>query len=274
MVGTEDSKGESGRIRLPVHTRSMSRTLIIIPCYNEEMRLRQDMFDQFVSVFTGIDFLFVDDGSRDGTLELLNGLSARNPGRYQVLVMKHNMGKAEAVREGMQAALMQGDVGFIGFWDADLATPLGVIPDFVQVMEGNPDIEAVIGSRVNLLGRDIRRRSARHYLGRFFATVVSLMFKLQVYDTQCGAKIFRRTARFADLVERPFISRWIFDVELLVRYQQSLNPVNLRTLDGHVYEYPLSRWEDVEGSKISPGDGLRALLDLFRIYRSRTGKTE
>jgi dolichyl-phosphate beta-glucosyltransferase len=246
----------------------MSRTLIIVPCYNEEQRLKPDIFDDFTARNEGIDFLFINDGSRDRTMGILEGWSAGSPGRYQVLDLPRNCGKAEAVRKGICAALDQ-DIGFVGFWDADLATPLEIIPDFLRIMENNTDIEIVMGSRVNLLGRDIRRGSTRHYLGRVFATVVSLLFKLQVYDTQCGAKIFRKSQRVAGLFETPFISRWIFDVELLVRYQHALKPVDPKTLDGHVYEFPLPRWVDVEGSKISGRDGLQAFVDLIRIYRAR-----
>ena len=130
----------------------------------------------------------------------------------------------------------------------------------------DPNLEMLFGSRVRLLGRHIHRKAVRHYLGRVFASVVSIMLRLPVYDTQCGAKLFRVTPELPQILAEPFLSRWVFDVEILAR-SIALHHGDVEYVAQSVYEFPLLRWEDVSGSKVHPGDFLKAFLDVVRIYR-------
>lgn len=242
----------------------MTDIQIIIPCYNEERRLPVEAFVRFTNEHPDYSFLFVNDGSKDGTLEVLRGLEEKLPDSAVVLDLEENQGKAEAVRRGVLQAIESG-AKIVGFWDADLATPLDVLPDFVQVFEDRREVEIVTGARVQMLGRKIQRSLLRHYLGRIFATVVSFLYGVRVYDTQCGAKLFRVTPTMKDIFEGSFTSRWIFDVELLVRHLHSKQgpPDPIDT----VYEFPLPSWHDVGGSKVRPTDFLTAFGDLIAIYR-------
>ncbi len=241
----------------------MVETLIVVPCYNERERLPVSDFLEFLQAQPGVGFLFVDDGSQDNTAELLAGLVARHADRCQLMRLEQNVGKAEAVRIGMLRGLDLG-VPTLGFWDADLATPLEEIPRFVGVLEANSSLQVVLGARVALLGRRIERRPMRHYLGRVFATVASWLLSLPVYDTQCGAKLFRSGDLVRGLFAEPFLSRWIFDVELLARLVQQRSVDVARCV---VYELPLQRWHDVPGSRLQISDFLRAGLELWRIRR-------
>jgi len=235
---------------------------IVVPCYNEELRLPVDRFQEFLCE-SGFRFVFVDDGSRDKTLERLESLQKGNEDRVSVLRLPANRGKAEAVRMGLNFALDRG-AAYIGYWDADLATPLEAIPEFMTVMAARPDLDMVFGSRVKLLGRKVHRKTSRHYLGRVFATTVSVILRLPVYDTQCGAKIFRVRGGTRELVAEPFGSRWVFDVEILARYiRQAGSPDEAAQ---RIYEYPLNAWEDVGGSKLKPRDFVAAFRDVFWIY--------
>jgi len=242
----------------------MASARIIIPCYNEEKRLDVASFSDFRSASHSIGFLFVDDGSADGTLRLLQSLNAADPARFKVLHLPRNHGKAEAVRQGFLLAI-DSHPDYVGFWDADLATPLDAIGEFIDVAESRPDLEMIIGSRVKLLGRSIERRPMRHYLGRFFATTVSIVLGLEVYDTQCGAKLFRVSPSIKALFEQPFLSRWIFDVEILARLIKARRGKELRQPEQAIYEFPLTVWQDIPGSKLRYSDFARAAWELYRI---------
>jgi len=246
------------------NARRVSRLTLVVPCYNEEKRLDAAAFRGVAVDGHDIDFLFVNDGSRDGTLRVLQSMRDEDPKRFAVLNLERNSGKAEAVRRGFEAA-MQRDVDYIGFWDADLATPFSEFPRFLEVLEARPAIQIVMGARVRLLGREISRRPARHYIGRVGATLISSSLGLAVYDTQCGAKVFRRNETLRNVFARPFISRWIFDVEIIARYVQLLGR---DTAAASIYELPVMRWHDVTGSKVKSYDFLRALNDLRRIKRA------
>jgi dolichyl-phosphate beta-glucosyltransferase len=242
----------------------MATARIVIPCYNEEKRFQLASFIDFKSLPHSIDFLFVDDGSTDGTLRLLQDLNAVDPAKFNVLHRLKNCGKAEAVRQGVLAAIAS-HPNYVGYWDADLATPLDAIGEFIGIAEGQPQLELIMGSRVKLLGRTIERQTLRHYLGRIFATAVSAMLDLAVYDTQCGAKLFRASSATKELFEQPFHSRWIFDVEIIARMIRARRGQDLKQAEDIIYEFPLRQWKDVKGSKIRSSDFLRAAFELLWI---------
>jgi glycosyltransferase involved in cell wall biosynthesis len=209
--------------------------------------------------------LFVNDCSVDDTQKELRALESELGPQISVLSLPQNMGKAEAVRAGMQAALADRPL-YAGFWDADLSTPLEAISEFRSIMEERPDVVLVLGSRVRLLGRSIRRSPLRHYVGRVFATAASMALRLPVYDTQCGAKLFRAGPAVNDLFRDPFLSRWAFDVEVIARLLRSKQRLSSDERMAQFYELPLKTWEDVPGSKVRALDFPRSILDLLRIH--------
>jgi dolichyl-phosphate beta-glucosyltransferase len=239
----------------------MRAVIVVIPCYNEAERLREDdvlllLEDQTTSV------LLVDDGSRDATAELLARICARAPDRARFFSLEKNSGKAEAVRQGMVRALELGDP-IVGYLDADFATPADEAWRLRDEMEAR-DALVVMGSRVALLGTHIDRRPARHYLGRVYATLASIVLEEMVYDTQCGAKLFRDVPALRLALSQPFSSRWSFDVELLGRLLAGGDGVAPITRD-RIVEVPLRTWIDVDGSKLHASGALKAGLELIRL---------
>jgi glycosyltransferase involved in cell wall biosynthesis len=221
-------------------------------------------FSEFLAQDEQVDFLLVNDGSKDATLSVLETLRKKHPDRIRVLDKQPNGGKAEAVRAGMLAAIVGEGVAVTGFWDADLATPLNVIPQLLNKLMEDPGRQMIFGSRVRLLGHAIHRKPLRHYLGRCFATAVSIILALPIYDTQCGAKLFRVTPEFKSILASPFQSRWIFDVEIIARFM-AIHNKDASFADRAIYENPLPRWEDVAGSKVGPLVFFTAFYELMRI---------
>lgn len=239
----------------------MHSAAIVIPCYDEAERLSVDEFARTLDTNPGIDFCFVDDGSADKTMDVINAFLDGRSGRVFALQLPSNQGKAEAVRRGMLHVLSQHDYGVIGYWDADVSTPLTELPRLLELISSKEQYVMLSGCRVRRLGAQIHRHWYRHYLGRVFATVVSLMLKLPTYDTQCGAKLFR-SDYCTSIFEKPFVSRWFFDVELFCRVEQILGR---SVAADRILEAPLNAWIEKKGSKLKLRDYLRVPVDLQRI---------
>ena len=240
-----------------------ARLQLVIPCYNEASRLDTNAFVRFVTARSDVALLFVDDGSTDSTARLLEDIVTRSAGRVETLVLPRNHGKAHAVQRGVVAAMAK-QPELVGYWDADLATPFDAVDEFLDVLDRRPDIDIVIGSRVKLLGRRVERHAFRHYAGRVFATAASLALHLAVYDTQCGAKIFRVNPGIRRVFATPFLSKWVFDIEILARYA---DVIGRDRAESAIYELPLTTWTDVAGSKVKARHAIRALWDIARIWR-------
>jgi len=239
--------------------------VLVIPCYNEAARLDEATYVAFLEQHPETHLCFVDDGSHDNTRVVLEQIAARAGRHASVLPLEENRGKAEAVRRGMCQAMDRG-AGVAGYWDADLATPLAAAHTLWAELRARPGLDLAMGSRVNLLGRSIRRSAARHYLNRCGVTLVNAVLGLVVYDSQCGAKLFRVNATVRRVFDEPFCSRWLFDIELLLRLAAA-HGQSRGELGAHVREVPLETWHSQPGSKIKPYHYLTAARDVLTIAR-------
>lgn len=238
---------------------TLPRTLLIVPCYNESERLQ---LEEFAKLPPWVSVLFADDGSVDKTKEILLSFCARLPERFFLFSAAENSGKAGVIHAAYEYARSQSWFGayeWIGFWDADLATPLAEVRNFlIYRQEFTPLAQALFGSRVNRYGAKVRRRPLRHYLSRLFVTATDLWLGIRCYDSQCGAKLFHRNVVDAAL-GKAFVSKWVFDLEIILRLGAE-----------QIVEVPVQSWRDVPGSKVRLGrDAWRLLGDLWRIRRSR-----
>lgn len=237
-----------------------AQAVFIIPLYNEENRIATDEYEAAFNLSGSVDFLLVNDGSTDKTLPILEQFASRFP-QVKILNLTENAGKAEAIRKGILS--VRNDYEYIGYLDADFATPVSEMLVLLRFAKSHPHFDIVMGTRIKLLGNQVERSIVRHYLGRIFATVISAcILKIPVYDTQCGAKIIR-SGRNLSVFEKPFLTRWLFDVEMLLRFKAISGD-----LSKNVSEFPLSVWKEKGQTKIRFTEFISFPFQLLKIYFS------
>jgi glycosyltransferase involved in cell wall biosynthesis len=236
---------------------------VVVPCFNEATRWNTNYWRDLIDTVPA-RFLFVDDGSVDGTGEIIKATTAGTDSAC--LHMATNQGKAEAVRRGLLEFLTDSEIHGVGYLDADGAF---AIPDISRMQTLFEElvvvrsIDALWSSRVALAGRNIQRSDRRHYIGRIIATLVSLGYGEIPYDTQSGFKLFRASDSLRESIEQPFKTRWLFEIELLARWQfVTGRPMN-------IWEEPLDHWHDVPGSKIRGRELVRILRELNSVKREQ-----
>jgi len=239
----------------------MNAICIIIPFYNEASRFPGDEFLEFLQSDPETSFCLVNDGSTDKTGRMLESLREKYPERILVITLPANKGKAGAVQAGMNSALQHFTCAYFGFFDADIATRLDESFRLRSSLQEKPSLQFAFGSRVAILGVRIERKLYRHLIGRVIATFISGILHLMVYDTQCGAKLFTRQLA-SRVFEKPFITRWFFDVEILARI---IGIYGRDRIEEVVVEVPVRSWTDKGGSKISWTYGFRIFYDLIKI---------
>lgn len=230
---------------------------LVIPFYNEEPRFRPEEISALIADST-VHLHLIDDGSDDATPDLLRELQVHSPDQITVLCLPRNLGKAEAVRQGIGAAIADG-AATVGYLDADFSTPAEEMLRLLRVFSSR-DIRVLLGSRWLRMGSKVNRRLSRHLIGRVFATMASMTLRMPVYDTQCGAKLFSVGEELKSAIASPFISRWAFDVELLGRLKQQ------GYSHSDFLEEPLNEWSDVSGSKVTRIDMIVVGLTMLRLW--------
>ncbi len=228
---------ESTQPTQPVPTEAAAEPYlsIVIPAYNEEHRLPLSLqkIDEFLrkQPYTA-EVVVVENGSTDRTSELVEAFQTTHP---YVQLLHSAKGKGSAVQTGMLAG--QGQCLLI--CDADLAMPIDEVNKMLPVLQDGYDV--VIASREGEGARRFGEPYYRHLMGRVFNLVVRILAIPGLQDTQCGFKMFRRTAA-QDVFARQTMTGWAFDVEVLA--------IALRR-GYQVTEVPI-HWYFMSDSKISP----------------------
>jgi dolichyl-phosphate beta-glucosyltransferase len=225
---------------------------VVVPAYNEESRLLPTLtrlHEYYSAQSYPYDVHVISDGSSDGTRELVANFAQSHP-CFRVTEYQPNHGKGYAVRFGVLASL--GDI--ILFCDADLATPQEETEKLMACILKGSDV--AIGSRPLRDSKlEVRQPLYRELLGRAFNTAVQIFGIRGIDDTQCGFKMFTRTAG-RDIFSRCKVDGYGFDFESLMI---------AKDLGYRIEEIPI-RWSHQEGSKVSLlRDGSRMLVELIRL---------
>lgn len=240
----------------------ITNTSIVIPCYNEEKGISNSEYSNFLENNPETFICFVNDGSKDNTLGVLNILKAKHDTQIHILSLEKNSGKAEAVRVGINYCNQNFQHKFIGYLDADLATTLEEFIDLRNYLTG--EVVFSFGSRIRKIGSTIERENSRFLIGRVVATFISNILDIKVYDTQCGSKLFTKEIS-EELFQKEFISKWLFDVEIF--YRMILLFKREKAIK-KMHEVPLKLWVEKGDSKVKFTYGFKLWFDLYKISKN------
>ncbi|PIW36794.1 MAG: glycosyl transferase [Candidatus Kerfeldbacteria bacterium CG15_BIG_FIL_POST_REV_8_21_14_020_45_12] len=236
----------------------MTKLDLIIPAYNEEKRIGPTLRTYLEYFDESVRLTVVLNGCTDNTAAIVESYQSWAGDRLRLIESTGTAGKGRAIVEGWKAS----DSELLGFVDADASTNPG---EFEKLMLAVDGVDGVIASRF-MPGATIvnRQGSLRTLMSRAFSTAVKIIFGMPFQDTQCGAKIFHRSA-LAPILDKLQETSMVFDVELLWRLYKNGSTIR---------EIP-SYWVDKAGSPLlgHTGSFLRTgslmLLGLFRIRFNR-----
>ena len=221
------------------------RYSLVIPAYNEEKRILGLI--ESITQFEG-ELIFVCDGS-DHTADVVENIAKSHPGlTIQCLRFTTRLGKGGGVIAGLAAA----HAPLIGYVDADGSTG---IDEMCRLFGYLSSSDAVIGSRwVPGSQLEIRQNWLRRLESRGFNLIIRLLFGLSFHDTQCGAKVFKKSA--VDAVLPHLIARGFeFDVELLWKLSRA---------GYRIEEVPIA-WQNKGDSRVRKGDMIRMIVGLLKV---------
>ncbi|TMA10913.1 MAG: glycosyltransferase family 2 protein [Deltaproteobacteria bacterium] len=225
---------------------------LIVPAFNEEARIGKSLdliLDFLQSQRYSFEVIIADDGSRDGTVELVRDRFGRHS-NVKILSQLRNQGKGEAVKQGMLSA--SGD--YLFFSDADLSVPIESLPAFLARLENHCDV--IIGTRKKAGALiEVHQPFYREFMGKTYTTLSNWILALQLSDFTCGFKGFRREAAKV-LFSLQRLKNWSFDSEILY----------LAQLKGYKIEEIPVTWRDDKATKVKLWrDAVSSFLGLVKI---------
>jgi dolichyl-phosphate beta-glucosyltransferase len=235
---------------------------LVIPCYHESARLGPFLADlcEKLAALGGVTIRIVEDGSdsaeKQRMQQIITAQREKTPILLEPLFLPQNLGKGAAVYAGWK---LEKCADWLAFVDADGSITADEVSRLIQLSRVTPSGTALFASRIKMLGKTVQRDFRRHLIGRIYATLVSEILSIPVYDSQCGLKLVPR-ALFEQIEPQLTITGFAFDVDLLTALLDQ----------GHtVQEVPIS-WHETPGGKVHLiRDSFRMARDVLRIKKAR-----
>ncbi len=248
----------------------MNHTLhLVVPCFRESLRLPRFLpaLCGTMEATGGVTIQVVDDGSGEpevqATRRCVEELRRSHACLLPLLELPDNQGKGGAVYSAWDTAPKDAD--WLAFVDADGSVPAVEVDRLIrELRESKTPPRAIFASRIKMLGRSVDRQLKRHLIGRIYATLVSELLHIPVYDSQCGFKIVDAESWRA-ISNNLSVRGFAFDVELMT---------SLLDHGGDIVEIPID-WHETPGGKIHLfRDSWRMFRDVLRIRKCRHTRSE
>ena len=237
------------------------RVALVVPLVASLGELDVAAFASGLERFPWLDVLVA---GRSRSRDAFDAWAERSP-RARFIDLGDAVSDSQVVQEGTKRALEEG-YPFAGYWGPDCEVPLAFLEEWVDRLASS-ELLMVFGSRLRLVQHDHPGLWLRHYAGRAWASAVSLLLKLEAYDTECCAKLFRNGAVARGVFERPFESSVCFDTELFVRLlEQEVGPAGVR-VERDCLELPLRTWRRRPSSRYGLANLHRVLADLALLHK-------
>ncbi len=228
----------------------MKNISIVVPCYNEEKRLKKNIkkFVEFAKE-NDSEVIFVNDGSIDSTLNILRHYSKKNK-RIKVITYEKNKGKGYAVKKG----IINANEKYILMCDVDLSTPLSEI----RKLERFKNYDIVIGSReMKNSHLEVKQNIIKRIMGKAGKLAINMLLNLNINDSQCGFKLFNQ--KIKEIIKQSKINRFGFDFEILyLSRKRGLTIKEVGVL-----------WKNDKESKVKPTDYLKTFIELMKVKFSK-----
>lgn len=231
---------------------------VVIPYFNELLRFPLQSFIEEAKHSLQTTFILVDDGSKDGLTTLIRK-SIQEHKISNIIIIEHlvNLGKASALKTGLKHSLVINSTE-VGFLDADFSVSLHELYRLFDVLEFTSS-DVVIGNRQPTNANIVQATYHRLVIGKLFSTFVRWYFKINLMDTQCGAKVFKVNDTLIQVLDQPVIDRWLYDLQMLIPIIKSGSTVT---------EVSLQKWINAPKSKFSLWSGLISLTSIHKIKKS------
>ena len=218
------------------------------------------------------ELLFVNDGSRDETLELLEHLHQTQSAPLQLLApgqeRRQGRGRAAGIPDGLAIPAPTTSAFGMPIWPRRWRE----IEPFCRVLDSSAGYRSRDRHADEPVGAPHRAQAAcGDWLGRLFARTASLALGVRIFDTQCGAKLFRVTPRLSRYFSAAVSDALDFRRRDPGSHAAVVPRAPARRCAKTIYEFPLDAWRDVAGSSLKRADFVKAIGELARIYWTYLG---